>query len=267
MVDSNNPFKPNMSSLAEHFSLVKEDVLHPVSYKTIFQYQQNNKPLIKTAKLNKDYSIKHFHGTDKKYSLICRKNKILIPKLLEKQVVKWYHNALCHPGETCMELSIAQHFYWKSLCKTVYDVCSNCKAFHILRKNKKQYRKLPLKEAEIKLWDVLCTDLIGQYQFTRKGGGKKYQMTTKNGKTVYLHTVTIIDPAIDWIEICTVPSALTDLVTNIVGLVWLTRYPLPSKVKVDRGNKFLVEFNTMIQADYGITVKPIPKKKGKLIPY
>ena len=96
-----------MSSLTEHFPLEKEDVLHPINYKTIMRYQQNNTPLIETAKLNKDYSIKHFYGTDKKYSLICKEHKIVIPKLLEKQVVEWYHNTLCHSGETHTELSIA----------------------------------------------------------------------------------------------------------------------------------------------------------------
>ena len=35
IVDPNNPIKSNMSSVAEHFSLEKEDVLHPVNYKTI----------------------------------------------------------------------------------------------------------------------------------------------------------------------------------------------------------------------------------------
>ena len=93
-----------MSSLAENFSLEKEDILHPVNYKTIMQYQQNNKPLIETTKLKKDYSIKFFHGADKKDSLICTTHKIVIPKLLEKQVVEWYHNALCHSGETHTEL-------------------------------------------------------------------------------------------------------------------------------------------------------------------
>ena len=29
-----------MSSLAEHFSFEKEDVLHPVNHKTIMQYQK-----------------------------------------------------------------------------------------------------------------------------------------------------------------------------------------------------------------------------------
>ena len=82
-------------------------------------------------------------------------------------------------------------------------------------------------------------------------------MTTKNGKTVYLHAATMIDPATGRIEICTVPSICADLVSNIVELSWLTRYPLPSKV--DCGNNILMEFKTMIQANYGIVVKP---KKG-----
>ena len=69
---------------------------------------------------------------------------------------------------------------------------------------------LSTKEAESKPWDVLCVDIIQQYQFTLKGGGKKYQMTIKNGKTVYLQAVPIIDPATGSIEICTVHSANAD---------------------------------------------------------
>ena len=85
-------------------------------------------------------------------------------------------------------------------------------------------------------------------------------MTTKNGKTVYLQAVTMIDPATGWIEIRTVPSARADLVSNIEELAWLTRYLLPSQVIVDCGNEFLAEFKTMIQANYGITVKPITSR-------
>ena len=161
-------------------------------------------------------------------------HKIVIPKLLEKQVVEWYHNALCHLGETCTELSIAQHIYWKILRKTVHDICSKDRAYQFLKGNKKQYRKIPPMEAETKPWDVICVDLIGQYQFTPKGKGKKYQTTTKNGKNVHLQTVTMIDPASGWIEIHAAPSTRADLVSNIVELAWLTRYPLRSTVKVDR---------------------------------
>ena len=40
-------------------------------------------------------------------------------------------------------------------------------------------------------------------------------------------------------------------------LAWLTRYPLPTKVVLDRGNEFLAEFKTMMEHDYGIKVRPI----------
>ena len=69
--------------MAEHFALEEEDILHTTSYKTIMRYQQKDSSLIKIAKEHKDYSIKYFHGADKKYSLICRKHKIVIPKQLE----------------------------------------------------------------------------------------------------------------------------------------------------------------------------------------
>jgi len=80
-----------------------------------------------------------------------------------------------------MELTISQHFYWKNLCRTVYNTCSN--------------GKLPPKDAKAASWDTLCIDLIDKYQFMPKGSGKKYKMTTKSGKKVYLQAVTMIDPA------------------------------------------------------------------------
>ena len=67
---------------------------------------------------------------DKNYNLKGIKHKIVIPKLIEKYVVEWYHNALCHPGETHTELSIVQHFCWKHLRKTKNEICSNCKTRH-----------------------------------------------------------------------------------------------------------------------------------------
>ena len=45
MLDSNNPIHKMLLS-AEHFTLEKEYVPHPVSYNTIMQYQQKDKSLI-----------------------------------------------------------------------------------------------------------------------------------------------------------------------------------------------------------------------------
>ena len=146
---------------------------------------------------------------------------------------------------------------WRNLCKTVHDVCSKCDAYQFLKRSKTHYGKLPPKEAEAVPWDTLCVDLIGKYQFNPQGGGKKYQMTTTSGKKVYLQAVTMIDPATGWVEIRALPGARADYVSNQVELAWLTRYPLPNKIIVDRGNEFLAEFRTLIDEDYGIELKHI----------
>jgi len=81
-------------------------------------------------------------------------------------------------------------------------------------------------------------------------------MTIKSGKKVYLQTLMMIDPATGWVEICALLGAHADYVSNQVELAWLTRYPQPTKIILDRGNKFLAEFKTLIKDDYGITLKP-----------
>ena len=78
-------------------------------------------------------------------------------------------------------------------------------------------------------------------------------MTNKNGKTIYLQTVTMKDSATGWIEICTVPPAHADL----VELSLFTRYPLSSRVIIDRVKEFLAEFKTMILSVCGIEENPI----------
>ena len=163
-----------------------------------------------------------------------------------------YYNVLYHSGETRTELSISQHFYLKNLCKTVHEICTKYKTCQFRKGNKKQFGKLPPKE-EIILLNTLCLDIIGKYQFTPKGGGKqsqilpkgdekKYKMSTKSGKSVYLQAVAMIGPVTGCKEIRTVPSALADFVANQVELAWLMCYPLPYKEKVDRVNEFLAKF-------------------------
>ena len=59
-------------------------------------------------------------------------------------------------------------------------------------------------------------------------------MTTKSGKSVFLQAVTMINPAIGWIEIRTIPTARVDLVSNQVDLAWLVGHLL-----VYSGNEFI----------------------------
>ena len=84
-------------------------------------------------------------------------------------------------------------------------------------------------------------------------------MKDKKDKDVYLQAITMIDPGTSWIEICSVPEARADQVANQVELAWLTRYPLPYKIIVDRGKDILVDIKTMMAIDYGIQCNFISK--------
>ena len=49
------------------------------------RFQQQYKSLIEiTEAKSKDYSFKQLNGAGKKYSLICKKGKIVIPKQIQK---------------------------------------------------------------------------------------------------------------------------------------------------------------------------------------
>ena len=71
-------------------------------------------------------------------------------------------------------------------------------------------------------------------------------------RNINLQANTMIDLAIGWINIGTVPSARGDLIANQVQLSWLNCYPLPINIIVDSVNKFLAEFREMIINDYGM---------------
>jgi hypothetical protein len=64
------------------------------------------------------------HG-DHEYELVVDKEGcIYVPKQLQKRTTTWYHEMLMHPGETQTELTIAHHYTWKGMRKTVKHVCS-----------------------------------------------------------------------------------------------------------------------------------------------
>ena len=75
---------------------------------------------------------------------------------------------LCHLGETQTEHTLIQNFDWKGLRTTVHDVCKKCPTCQRAKKSNQKYGKLPPKQAEINLWDILCADLIGTYTIPQK---------------------------------------------------------------------------------------------------
>jgi hypothetical protein len=116
--------------LADNFGLEDDDLpedIYPLQYKFIATHQNQQKDLfIKLNKQQDGFHLKSFCGGGKKRSLICRNEKIVIPNTLQWRVVTWYHDILCHSGETRTEQTLRQQFWWPKLRNDVHDVCSKC---------------------------------------------------------------------------------------------------------------------------------------------
>jgi transposase InsO family protein len=168
---------------------------------------------------------------------------------LQVPLVEWYHEHLCHPGETRTELTVGQHFTWVGLRSTVQSVCKKCDACQRTKRRTIKYGKLPEKLAEIVPWETLCVDTIGPYQIKQKGK-----------KTLELWAVTMIDPATGWFEIKNIDTKQADNVANVMEQAWSSRYPWPQQVVLDRGTEFMAEFSKMLIEDYNIKKNPITKR-------
>jgi Integrase zinc binding domain len=86
--------------------------------------QDKDKTIQKIQKMsNTMYVHKDFHGGGKITSLICFKEKIVIPGLLQKHVINWYHTTLCHPGINRTEETIEQHLWWPKMRAHITNMC------------------------------------------------------------------------------------------------------------------------------------------------
>jgi transposase InsO family protein len=221
--------------------------LFPLTYKCIARYQNRDEALLNKVRTNPNFTVKIFRGGGKTRELIVRHDKIVIPQLLRRRCVEWYHEHLCHPGETRTEQTIRQHFYWKDLRSDVVDICKKCSTCQLTKRKTIKYGHLPPKDAEIDPWEVLCVDLIGPYKI-RLAGTKK---------DIELWCLTMIDPATGWCECTRISDKRSITVAQCAELTWFTRYPWPTQIIYDRGTEFMKDFQRMVRDDYGVVTKPI----------
>ena len=219
---------------------------YPLDYNLL--YAEQRKEITLMAKIGTPgFALKALHGGGKRTDLVCHNDRIVVPTSLRRRLVNWYHNQLCHPGETRTEQTIRQHFTWPKLTKEVSNICSACHTCQLTKKHTKKYGKLPAKIAEIDPWQTMCVDLIGPYIIKNKNLKEPLE----------LWCVTMIDPATGWFEMKQIPNKRSDTISNIVEQTWLARYPWPEKIICDRGSKFMAEFLNMIKEDYNIKVRRI----------
>ena len=77
-------------------------------------------------------------GGGNKQIHICKNDRIVVPTILKKYVVNWYHKYLLHMGEDFTGANISHNYYWPNLryeIRTHIEVCKTC------HKNKKQNLK------------------------------------------------------------------------------------------------------------------------------
>jgi transposase InsO family protein len=221
---------------------------HPLNYRHLKLAQDKDKNIKKILKMeNTQYFQQDFHGGGKTTSLVCYKNKIVIPDKLQRHVIMWYHTTLCHPGINRTEETIGQHLWWPKMRDHITNYVQRCPLCQRNKRKQKKYGFLPPKEAEATPWDKLCVDLIGPYKIRRKG---KMDLICR--------CVTMIDPATGWFEIQQYDDKKSITVANIVEQEWFSRYPWPTQITFDRGSEFIgQDFQKMVKEDYGVKTKPI----------
>ena len=111
--------------------MTKNDVSeyeYPLSGKLIQKYQHANKLLRRHSRAQRGL---YGHRTLENVKVITYKDKVYIPAALQQRVVEWYHEYLCHPGESRTEETIRRTMTWpnlrsqvRSFCRTVENVNS-----------------------------------------------------------------------------------------------------------------------------------------------
>ena len=113
--------------MADRYGLNKDDLpsdAFPITYQLINREQNNDKTLLATIKNGaKFFSLKVFHGGGRSSWLLCYKDRIVIPKGLQKWVVQWYHHTLCHLGINRSKETISQHLYLEKYERRHYTRC------------------------------------------------------------------------------------------------------------------------------------------------
>ena len=240
---------------AECFAAQNVPKTFPCSYVELKLEQEKDAELQESFERIDSWKYQEFPFSDGSFTLITREGKIVVPKTMQMKLTECYHNLLMHPGETRTELTIGQHYYWKGMRQTIQKVCRACKMCNFAKPHlsKHKFAKLPEKQADYIPWKTVHIDLIGPYPF---GAATVYCKKTKkqipNPKRVWLHALTMIDPATGWFDIVEIDDKRADTIANVFEMNWLMRYPRPTEVVTDNGKEFMLEVTSLIEDEYGI---------------
>jgi hypothetical protein len=126
---------------------------------------------------------------------VCKDGWLVILKLLEVRVVKWYHHYLQYPGHTRLEEMMNTAMYWKGMRTTIRSLPKSCRSCQINERwSRRIHGHLPPKTIYTIPWECLCVDLIGPY--TLKG---------KDNMKIDIMALTMINPTSSRFKIAELP--------------------------------------------------------------
>jgi len=157
-----------------------------------------------------------------------------------------------HPGEQRLELTIEQHCTWIRLKSTCMRACKRCENCTVRKKRDQKIGLLPPKpNLEIIPWHTLCIDLVGPYKFGHPKKPKTY---------IELHCMTMIDPATGFFETVEIGEKTADIIANWLELHWLTRYPWPTEITMEKGKEFAREVSETLKNKCSVKWKIITSR-------
>jgi hypothetical protein len=127
--------------------------------------------------------------------VLCKNGKVMIPTSLWHWAVSWYHHYLQHPGHSRLEETMRSVMYWKGMHTTIRRYVKSCRSCQVNKRHSQKHGHLPPKLVITTPWKALCVDLIGPY--TLKG---------KDGSSIDIMILTMIDPATSWFKIVELPT-------------------------------------------------------------
>jgi hypothetical protein len=184
----------------------EEDEIYPLTVKEIVEAQKADPILTHFFKSNAVLSKGLKLQLVENKSCICHEGKLVIPKPLQRRATMWYHHYLQHPGQhTRLKETMKAAIYWIGMRTTIRSKTKSWKTCQINKKRSLKYGHLPSKIVLSVPSEALCVYHIGPY--TLKG---------KDGSSIDVMALTMIDPASSWLEVVELPT-ITRVMTKKVN--------------------------------------------------
>ncbi len=116
----------------------KEEEIFPLTSQEIAEAQKANEKLKHCFKhstvLDKGLEVSRVEDTH----VVCKDGMMIIPKLLQRGAVLWFHHYLQHPGHTCLEETMKAAMYPKGMHTSIWSITKSCKACQDSKKQRLQ---------------------------------------------------------------------------------------------------------------------------------